>query len=160
MECIDEVVSFVTFFTLLVFYNAHNFALASFINLGAASDYNVFIKNDFSASSSDVEGRVAAGGNVTLSNYSVNIKNSKQLYGDTTELPALVVGRDFDFYSGNIAGDAFVGGNYYENTTGTITNGKVRKGNSPIDFEAEFSDLKDLSKTLSELDSTGNSYDR
>ena len=40
-------------------------------NFGLANDYNVFVFGNMSMSNTDAEGRVAVGGNVTLSNYGV-----------------------------------------------------------------------------------------
>ena len=41
------------------------------INFGLANDYNVFVFGDLNLSNTDAEGRVAVGGNATLSNYGV-----------------------------------------------------------------------------------------
>lgn len=41
------------------------------INFGFANDYNVFVFGDMNLSNTDAEGRVAVGGNATLSNYGV-----------------------------------------------------------------------------------------
>ena len=40
-------------------------------NFGLANDYNVFVFGNMSLSNTDAEGRVAVGGNATLSNYGV-----------------------------------------------------------------------------------------
>lgn len=125
---------------------------ASFIDLGAAKNYNAFIHKDFSATSSDVEGRMAAGGDVSISNYSVNIKHGSQLYADTSSSPALVVGGDLNFTSGQVAGDVFVGGNYTPTASGTVTNGTVQSGGiAPINFDDEFDALIDLAVELALL---------
>jgi choice-of-anchor A domain-containing protein len=127
-------------------------ANAGLINLGTASNYNAFVHQNFSAPSSDVEGRLAAGGNIDIANYSVNIKGSSQLYTDTHLSPALVTGGDLNFSSGQIAGNVFVGGNYTPTATGSITNGIVSVGGtSPIDFDVEFTKLNALSSTLASI---------
>lgn len=132
-------------------------AFATVIDLGAASNYNAFIHSNFTATSSDVEGRIAAGGDVSISNYSINIKNGTQLYADTDTSPALVVGGDLNFSSGQIAGSIHVSGVYNSNSSGTITNGSLSQGgSSPIDFNAEFANLIQLSNELSSLPT--NSY--
>lgn len=41
------------------------------INFGLANDYNVFVFGNLSLSNTDAEGRVAVGGNATLSNYGI-----------------------------------------------------------------------------------------
>lgn len=129
---------------------------AGLINLGAAKDYNTFIHHDFLAANSDVEGRMAVGGDVSINNYSVNIKNSVQLYPNSDNLPALVAGGNLAFSEGTIAGDVFVGGTYTQTTTGSIINGNVQMGGiSPIDFDTEFNSLIQLSTNLSLLDPNG-----
>ena len=126
------------------------------ISFGAADNYNVFVKNDFSATSSDVEGRVAVGGNASISNYSINVKNGVQLYSDTSSNPALVVGGGLNYTSGNIAGDVYVGGVFNGSASGTITNGSLQSGGlSPIDFDSEFAALEQLSLDLSLLNDNG-----
>ncbi|MFT6389405.1 MAG: choice-of-anchor A domain-containing protein [Paraglaciecola sp.] len=95
------------------------------IDLGAASNYNAFIHSNFTATSSDVEGRIAAGGDVSISNYSINIKNGTQLYADTDTSPALVVGGDLNFSSGQIAGSIHVSGVYNSTAYRTDTQIKV-----------------------------------
>jgi choice-of-anchor A domain-containing protein len=136
-------------------------AFATVIDLGAASNYNAFIHSNFMATSSDVEGRVAAGGDVSISNYSINIKNGTQLYADTDSSSALVVGGDLNFSSGQIAGSVHVGGVYNSNSSGTITNGSLSQGgSSPIDFDAEFANLIQLSNELSSLPINSNAIDQ
>lgn len=131
-------------------------ATAGVIELGTAMNYNAFIYQDFSATSSDVEGRMAVGGNVSIGSYSVNIKDGKQLYSDTSSAPALVVGGDLNYSSGQIAGDVYVGGNYTPTSTGSVTNGTVQQGTkSPVDFDAEFDHLMNLSTTLSTMTANG-----
>tara|TARA_B110000467_G_scaffold20786_3_gene18293 strand:- start:372 stop:1367 length:996 start_codon:yes stop_codon:yes gene_type:complete len=142
-------------------------AFAGIINLGAAAGYNAFIHQNFSATSSDVEGRLAAGGNVDISHYSINIKNSQQLYTDTNLLPALVVGGDLSFTSGRIAGDVYVGGNYTPTGSGTISNGSVNNIGlatvapiAPINFDTEFALLRELSASLGLLDANSVATDK
>jgi choice-of-anchor A domain-containing protein len=152
--------SFILIFTLVLLPSTYNVALGAIIHLGAATDYNAFIHNDFSATSSDVEGRVAAGGNVNISSYSVNIKGSTQLYSDTSKFPALVVGGDLTFSSGQVAGDVYVGGSYTPTSTGSVSNGSVTIGGiSPINFDNEFSYLGNLANNLSLLDASGSASD-
>ena len=40
-------------------------------NFGLANNYNVFVLGDMNLSNTDAEGRVAVGGNATLSNYGI-----------------------------------------------------------------------------------------
>ncbi len=142
--------------TVSLLLSSASSAIAGVIDLGAAANYNAFIHKDFSATSSDVEGRVAVGGNMSMSNYSVNIKNGTQLYADTSTSPALVVGGNLNFSSGQIAGDVNVAGGYTPTDTGTITNGALTTGGiSPIDFDSEFEKLINQSTYLASLDANG-----
>lgn len=135
-------------------------AVAGIINLGAAANYNAFIHQNFSATSSDVEGRLAAGGDVSISNYSVNIKNGTQLYADTSGSPALLVGGDLSFSSGQVAGNVSVTGNYTPTGTGSITNGTLNTGGiSAIDFDIEFAHLIDVSTDLALLTANSSASD-
>jgi choice-of-anchor A domain-containing protein len=144
---------FILIFTFVLLPSTYNVALGGIIHLGAATDYNAFIRNDFSATSGDVEGRVAAGGYVNISSYSVNIKGSTQLYTDTSKFSALVVGGDLTFSSGHVAGDVYVGGSYTPTNTGSVSNGSITIGGiSPINFDNEFSYLNNLANNLSLLD--------
>ncbi len=47
------------------------------INFGLANDYNVFVFGDLNLSNTDAEGRVAVGGNATLSNYGVGAESRR-----------------------------------------------------------------------------------
>ncbi len=49
-------------------------AQASAFSLGPASDFNVFVLGDIEQNDVDTEGRMAAGGNVTLSDYGVGVE--------------------------------------------------------------------------------------
>ena len=136
----------------LFVFNTSFPAIAGLINLGTANDYNVFIHQNFSATSSDVEGRMAVGGDINISHYSVNIKNGSQLYTDTSDSPALVAGGDLNFKSGQIAGDVHVGGTYTPTSSGNVVNGSANIGAPAlIDFDAEFNNLINLSTSLSLL---------
>jgi hypothetical protein len=78
---------------------------AQALNLGTAGNYNVFVFNDYSGSDSDVEGALAAGGNVTLQNYGVG----GTLSADSGDV--LVAGGDLTYTNGKINnGNAVVGG--------------------------------------------------
>jgi choice-of-anchor A domain-containing protein len=123
---------------------------AQAVSLGPAGDYNVFVFGDYSGSNSDVQGRLAAGGNVTLQNYGVGDK-----------LPAnsgnvLVAGGDLTFTNGQIYnGNAVVGGNANLSGVG-MPNGSVTSGASmPVDFAAERDYLTGLSNSLSQMSATG-----
>jgi choice-of-anchor A domain-containing protein len=78
-------------------------AMASTNALGLDPTLNLLVFQNFAPTSSDVEGRVAVGGNATMSSYSINAHN---LAGT-----ALTVGGNLDFSNGNITGNTVVGGN-------------------------------------------------
>jgi hypothetical protein len=79
-------------------------------NLGIANDFNVFVLGDARQSSTDVEGRMAVGGNATLSNFGV----SSKLSPSNGSRDDLVVGGSLDYNTGQVnAGNA--------NSVGTST---------------------------------------
>jgi choice-of-anchor A domain-containing protein len=124
--------------------------------LGVASNYNVFTIGNFSESNTDVEGALAAGGNITFSNSSIgaNLTSSQltSLNGD-----AVVAGGNVSLINGQVDGGSVV----YEgtlNTSGeTLSHGssKVTSTNSPINFSSAATSLKSLSTSLDALATTG-----
>lgn len=107
------------------------------INFGSAGEYNVFVFGNLSLSNTDAEGRVAVGGNATLSNYGVG--------ASILPLPpsgsdaSLVVNGDLDVSAGSNAC-----GNTIVSPSSTVINYTMGNPNgslltaSPIDFaEAE-----------------------
>ncbi|BCO27760.1 hypothetical protein MIZ03_2649 [Rhodoferax lithotrophicus] len=75
--------------------------------LGLSNGLNLLSFGSFTAPSSDVEGRVAIGGDASFSGYSINTKGFGALYSGT----GLVVGGNLSFSSGAIYGNTIVGGN-------------------------------------------------
>lgn len=123
---------------------------AQALGLGAAGDYNAFIFDNFSAHNSDVQGRLAAGGNVTIENYGVG----DQLPPNSGDV--LVAGGDLKFTNGQINnGNAVVGGS--ATLSGVSIPDGVMYSNAalPIDFSAERDYLTSLSGSLSQMDATG-----
>jgi len=130
---------------------------------GPLGDFNVLTFGDFSAPSSDVEGRLYAGGNVSLSSYSVGDKLQGGLVGGDT----LVVGGDLSFTSGAVYhGNVRVGGSAAGVDSG-VRWGLVNNGHAltdtlgaaglPVDFAAEQARLSTFSAALAALDVTGTS---
>lgn len=122
---------------------------AQAIGLGTAGDYNVFVFGNYSGFNSDVEGGLAAGGNVVLENYSVG-----------NMLPAnsgnvLVAGGDLTFTNGQINnGDVVVGGSATLSGVG-VPNGVVTAGGPvPVNFSAAQNYLTGLSTSLSQMSAT------
>ena len=80
---------------------------ATTIDLGTAASYNAFVFSDFSAPSSDVEGRAAVGGNMTVQRYSVGAAYN-QVNGSEN---ILVVGGNLSLDGGSLEnGHVAVGG--------------------------------------------------
>ncbi|MFD2112609.1 choice-of-anchor A family protein [Thiorhodococcus fuscus] len=123
------------------------------LGLGVAGDYNAFVFGDFVSSNTDTEGRLAAGGNVTLSNYGVGAK----LTGVSTTIPSLLVGGNLTYTNGQVnKGNAIVGGN--ASTPGlTVLNGTLSSHVAPlpVDFMAAKNALTSLSGTLSSSAANG-----
>jgi len=115
---------------------------------GVASDYNLFTTGDASVSNSDVEGKVAVGGNYTSSSYSVGLVNP----GNKGSKNTLVVGGDVKMSSGTVYGDVTYGGSY--SATNFDLKGTKTKG-SVIDFAQAAKDLTAKSKTWGDLAGNG-----
>jgi len=120
-------------------------------SLGAAADFNVFMLGDLNQSGSDTEGRMAVGGNVSLSSYSVGDKLDPKLYSDAD---ILIAGGDLTFTSGRVYyGNAVYGGSANVATSGTI-DGELRQ-DTPIDFAAARLSLHNTANSLAALAATG-----
>lgn len=116
------------------------------IDLGPATGFNVFTLYDFSAPSSDTEGKMAVGRNFTAGNYSVGDKLAPS-YGT---VDVLIVGQNLTYTSGQV----YNGNVVYGNSTNlpiypvSISGGSLRKESGVIDFPAARTYLKNLSNTL------------
>jgi choice-of-anchor A domain-containing protein len=142
-------------------------ALSSASLLGPADPYNVFLFDDMVSNNSDTEGRIAAGGDVHLQNYSVGLKSSAAEY-------SLVTGGKTRFWSGAvqnggvysngdvITSNASIFGNLVSNSSITRYNGTVTGistpnagAASPVDFASAYQTLSQTSKSLSQRADTG-----
>jgi choice-of-anchor A domain-containing protein len=125
-------------------------AHAAVLNLMApVGGANLYAIHDFTATSSDVEGGVVAGGNVTISSYSIN-HNDKDAFGKDGY--ALVAGGNLSLQGGSIEnGKAYVGG------TSTLTWAAAPQmaASNPVDFKAASGYYKGVAAALSRLDPTG-----
>ncbi|HEY1686979.1 MAG TPA: choice-of-anchor A family protein [Tepidisphaeraceae bacterium] len=152
--------------------------------LGVAQDYNAFIFGNMNQSS-DSEGALAVGGNLTLTSYSV----ASSLGNTGTHL---VVGKNLTMITGgSVNGDSYIGGdasfgvvaptgNVYDvgnyssfvDPTGTVYYGKSFSAPSwvkpavkdtsitlPVDFNQAQTDLTTTSKYLNGLTNTGTYVD-
>ncbi|QPF76632.1 choice-of-anchor A family protein [Roseateles sp. DAIF2] len=92
--------------------------------LGLSSGMNLVVFKNFYAPSSDVEGRVAVGGNMDVGSYSINTKNGgSALYGGQ----GLTVGGHLKAGSGSYWGNTAVGGNL-NSSGGASFKGDVKVG--------------------------------
>lgn len=83
-------------------------AQAQSSGLGLDASLNLLSFGNFLVPSSDVQGRVAVGGNASITNYSINtVDGAQALYAGT----ALTVGGNLQYGSGGIFGNTVVGGN-------------------------------------------------
>jgi choice-of-anchor A domain-containing protein len=130
-------------------------AHAGVLNLSQMSGgANVLTFHDFSATGSDVEGALVAGGNVSLSNYSVNALD-KDAFGAMGY--ALVAGGDLTLKSGSInKGTVYVGGK----TTLTSAASPVTTTAKPIDFSAVQTYYTSLSTALTKTGATGSAMEQ
>jgi choice-of-anchor A domain-containing protein len=135
-------------------------AFATTIDLGAATGFNIFVKNDFIQPGADSQGRIAVGGNANIGQYDVGV-NYDSSYGSSGiqfwkdqsgYSDVLIVGGDLKTTGwGNIKGNAIVGGSISD-VSGHSAKGYIQKSN-PIDFTAEFNALTGLSINLSTMNS-------
>lgn len=161
-----------------------SFSSAQAQSIGVASDYNMFLFGNHNQSNTDVEGRVAVGGNAQYGGLTIG---SKIAPGGS--IPSLVVGGNYQNQNNTVNGNAIIGGNAnWQNPTlngnlsarnvtltgsGTI-NGKITYANNysnahttvsgtvtkgavtvPIDFAAARTYYTDLSTNLASLATTG-----
>ncbi|MEB3177963.1 MAG: choice-of-anchor A family protein [Nostocaceae cyanobacterium] len=114
--------------------------------LGPAADFNLFVLGDLTQSDTSVQGRVAVGGNATLSNYSAgNALTSSPNNGGT-----LVVGNNLSFLNGSVNGNVVYGG------SADVTNANFNQSQGrPIDFNAAGAELRQISTSLSRLNVNG-----
>ena len=131
-------------------------AAASPVALAAQSSltpYDVFVFHDFTYSYSEVNGRLAVGGNATLQNWRVG----HLLTPGFTDF-SLVVRGNLNSNEGSVAqGKTYVGGTYNGNgTTGfPAAYPAPVGGTSPIDFMAEMARLTAISNAYAAMSATG-----
>ena len=118
--------------------------------LGVASNFSAFYFENLHAYNSDIEGRVAVGGDASFSAYSVGTKltNSNGTRDD------LIVGGNLSFVNGqNFNGNTVYGTSVKTDMFGR-PNGDIRQG-KPIDFAAARTELTNLSNTWNGMKATG-----
>ena len=122
-------------------------AQAGVIDLGAImGGANVYTARDFNAYSSDVEGAIVSGGNVTIQSYEVNRKAQAAYAGYS-----IVSGGDISLTSGTIHGQVYAGGKVTLESAGAPPRSTVK----PVDFAAATEQFIDIANGLSLIGATG-----
>ncbi len=128
------------------------------LDLGLAGQFNAFVMGDMTASYSDVEGRLAVGGNLSLQHYAIGMQldNSQGVRDD------LIVGGALNFSDGRVYnGNARSGGTdsiervgFYSDDDIGRPNGSYISGN-PMDFNQIEGELTDKSRLWGNLSVNG-----
>jgi choice-of-anchor A domain-containing protein len=125
--------------------------------LGAAAPYNVFVLNNFTSSYSDIQGGLAAGGNISITGYSVgagltSAQAATQFpLGDTLVSGGLLTAASGDLWEGNAYGATTnVTPNVFNLNGGSLTTG----GSPVIDFSDVGVQLNSLSTSLAGMATT------
>jgi choice-of-anchor A domain-containing protein len=113
------------------------------------SDFNLFLLEDYTGGS-DVQGKVAAGRNISMTDFSVGWSLPAS---DTSNV--LVAGNNLSLLRGGVWGDTWYGSAYSGDETVVIHRGTGPTQGSPIDFSARFASLRGLSATLAGLTANG-----
>jgi len=111
-------------------------------------EYTLFLAENYNLGT-DVEGKVAAGGNITMNHFSVGHK-----LPDNNLSNALVAGGNLTLTNGGVWGDARYGGSFSADTTVVYPRGTVAQG-TPIDFAARWAELRTQSSQLAALTANG-----
>ena len=127
---------------------------AATYSLGEAADYNVVVLGDYHLINTDVEGKLAVGGNFTANTFGVGSKLRGNSHGDT-----LVVGGDIDLSNGKVYGDAVYGGSatvtsdvgfeFRANDNTIIRRANLSQG-TPLNFANLGQNLKDLAQRIAD----------
>lgn len=112
--------------------------------------HNLFVAGNMSSSGSDVEGSLAVGGNLNVSNYSVGLL----LPNSNGASNSLVVGGNLTFNSGTVWGGNTRYGGAANLSNFTSPNGNAAQG-TPLNFNALQSSYQSASQFLSTLPSVG-----
>ncbi|HPN39135.1 MAG TPA: choice-of-anchor A family protein [Melioribacteraceae bacterium] len=123
------------------------------LNLGNAAPYNLFVLENFSSPSSDVEGRMAVGNNVFMSNYSVGYNQPADNYATQD---VFVVGGNLTFLSGSVYnGNLVYGGSTNLPINQVSVVGGVLRQDSVINFDSTSVALRTLANQILLMPSTG-----
>ncbi|MDY7229154.1 choice-of-anchor A family protein [Hyalangium rubrum] len=105
------------------------------------SGYNLFVLENYSGGT-NIEGKVAAGGSITLNDFSVG-----SALPDDNVSNTLVAGGNLALLRGGVFGAVWYGGSYTPDWSVNIQRGTAAHG-TPIDFAARFAELRSLSSRL------------
>ncbi|SEM96781.1 choice-of-anchor A domain-containing protein [Stigmatella aurantiaca] len=112
------------------------------------NDYNLFLTGDYTEGT-DLEGRVAAGGNISMTNFSVGWK-----LPESDASPKIIAGGNLTLSNGSVWGTALYGGTYSASHVDYLQGGSASKA-TPVDFAARGAQLRALSNQLAGLPATG-----
>jgi choice-of-anchor A domain-containing protein len=112
-------------------------------------EYNLFVERDYNLGT-DVEGKVAAGGNITMNNFSVGHVLDASNLANT-----LVAGGNLTLTNGGVWGEAAYGGSYSADGSVVFPRGNSATAGTPINFAARFAELRTLSTQLDNLAANG-----
>lgn len=140
-------------------------ASAISIDLGPASDYNIFIKGNFTQPGADSQGKIAIGGNANIGQYDVAVNYEPNTWRDGMQFwtqpgkysDVLVVGGNLtttQWAWGNIKGNLILGGELTPGSSSNAVLGSTTKG-TPIDFNSAFEQFTALSQELASNENTG-----
>lgn len=120
---------------------------------GSAASYNVFVSGSYTSSNSDIEGKLAAGGNVNLTNYAVG----QNLTGGTQN--AVVSGGGVTYNSGSVKGNIVSKNTPSLSSFGYTNGGQTVTGqtavNNAINFSQTANYLQKASTQWGNLATTG-----
>lgn len=127
-------------------------ANAASYSLGDVADYNVVVLGDYNLFHTDVQGKLAVGGDFTASTFGVGERLRGNNHGTT-----LVVGGDLDLTNGKVYGDAVYGGSAtvtedvgfeYRAADDTIIRRASLSQGNPLNFANLGQNLKDLAQRI------------
>jgi choice-of-anchor A domain-containing protein len=128
-------------------YASCHYACTSCINI-SLSDFNLFVLQNYSGGH-DIQGKVAAGGNIYLSDFAVG---SGLAEGDISK--TLVAGGALSLTRGGVWGNASYGGGYSTNPSVAFVRGSASQS-TPVNFAARGAQLGFLSTQLAALTTNG-----
>ncbi len=117
--------------------------------LGSADGYNGFFFGNYSNANSDVGGKLAAGGSISLLNMAIAVQHGANYYDGQY---SLVAGQNLAATNGQLfSGDAFYGSLLTLSSFNLLSGSVDGPGTPPIDFAAAETDLKNKSTALKNL---------